>query len=80
MLSLWLQKSILDREIQDLEDEEGWGIVCMAIHHSCGRQDREEIVRAAVSRWGVSAGPRGGRDRRKCILHKSLVITRPPKL
>nr|KIR49115.1 DIL and ankyrin domain-containing protein [Cryptococcus bacillisporus CA1280] len=72
-------QSILDREIQDLEDEEGWGIVCMAIHHSCGRQDREEIVRAAVSRWGVSAGPRGGRDRRGWTpLHLAVLVSTPP--
>nr|KIR88617.1 DIL and ankyrin domain-containing protein [Cryptococcus tetragattii IND107] len=70
---------ILDREIQDLEDEEGWGIVCMAIHHSCGRQDREEIVRAAVSRWGVSAGPRDGRDRRGWTpLHLAVLVSTPP--
>ncbi|ADV23353.1 DIL and ankyrin domain-containing protein [Cryptococcus gattii E566] len=72
-------RSILDREVQDLEDEEGWGIVCMAIHHSCGRQDREEIVRAAVSRWGVSAGPRGGRDRRGWTpLHLAVLVSTPP--
>ncbi|KIR42063.1 DIL and ankyrin domain-containing protein [Cryptococcus deuterogattii 99/473] len=37
----------------------------------CGRQDREEIVRAAVSRWSVSAGPRGGRDR-------PVLVSTPP--
>ncbi|OWZ38264.1 DIL and ankyrin domain-containing protein [Cryptococcus neoformans c8] len=72
-------RSILDHGIQDLEDEEGWAIVGMAIHHSCGRQDREEIVRAAVNRWGVSAGPRGGRDRRGWTpLHLAVLVSTAP--
>lgn len=54
---------LLDAEVAVMEDEEGWGVVGMALEATCGRQDKEEAVRAIVGRWGVDAGPRGGRDR-----------------
>lgn len=54
---------MLDREVQTLQDEEGWGLVGIAIQCSCGRQDREEVVRAIVGRWGLEVGSREGRDR-----------------
>ena len=46
-----------------MTDEDGWGLVGMALQSSCGRLDMEEGVRAIVGRWGLDTGPRGGRDR-----------------
>jgi len=45
-----------------MEDEDGWGVVGMAIQGSCGHREREAVVRAVVGRWGLEAGPRQGRD------------------
>jgi hypothetical protein len=46
-----------------MEDEDGWGVVGMAIQGSCGHREREAVVRAVVGRFGLEAGPRQGRDR-----------------
>jgi hypothetical protein len=48
-----------------MEDDDGWGIVGMAIQGSCGHREREAVVRAVVGRWGLEAGDRQGRDRGK---------------
>ncbi|WVQ83667.1 hypothetical protein IAT38_005810 [Cryptococcus sp. DSM 104549] len=70
---------ILDREVEMLEDEEGWGIVGMSVQCSCGRQEKEEGVRSIVGRWGVQVGPRGGRDRTGWTpLHLAALISTPP--
>ena len=57
----WAEK--LEQEVHGMEDEDGWGIVGMAIQATCGRQEREERVRAIVMRWGLRIGHREGRDR-----------------
>lgn len=54
---------VLQREVDSLEDEDGWGIVGIAVQSSCGKTDKEEVVKAVVSRWGLDRGQRGGRDR-----------------
>ncbi|WVQ94923.1 hypothetical protein IAU59_002009 [Kwoniella sp. CBS 9459] len=70
---------ILDAQVQALEDEEGWGLVGMSISCSCGRQDKEEGVRAIIGRWGLQVGPRGGRDRTGWTpLHLAALISTPP--
>ncbi|OCF34276.1 hypothetical protein I316_04230 [Kwoniella heveanensis BCC8398] len=70
---------ILDAQVQGLEDEEGWGLVGIAISCSCGRQDKEEGVRAIVGRWGLQVGQRGGRDRTGWTpLHLAALISTPP--
>jgi hypothetical protein len=48
-----------------MEDEDGWGVVGMAIQGSCGHREREAVVRAIVTRWGSEAGLRQGRDNGK---------------
>ena len=53
----------MDQVVQVMEDEDGWGIVGMAIQGSCGHREREAVVRAVVGRWGLEAGPRQGRDK-----------------
>ncbi|KAI9633838.1 DIL domain-containing protein [Dioszegia hungarica] len=71
--------SVLDAEVAIMEDEEGWGLIGMAVQASCGRQDKEELVRVAVGRWGIQCGPRGGRDRTGWTpLHLSALISTPP--
>lgn len=61
-----------------MEDEEGWGVVGMAIQASCGRSDKEEVVRLVVGRWGVNAGPRGGCDRGGwTALHLAALLSSP---
>ena len=45
-----------------LQDEDGWGLIGMAIQASCGRTEMEGLVRMTVGRWGLQAGPRKGRD------------------
>jgi hypothetical protein len=57
------QGDILDEEVKYMEDEDGWGLLGMAIQASCGRQEMEEGVRVIVGRWGLETGPRGGIDR-----------------
>ncbi|WWC95155.1 hypothetical protein V866_002009 [Kwoniella sp. B9012] len=70
---------ILDAQAQQLEDEEGWGLVGMAIQASCGRQETEECVRIIVGRWGLEVGQRGGRDRTGWTpLHLAALISSPP--
>jgi hypothetical protein len=54
---------MLDESARDMEDEDGWGVVGMAVVGSCGRQEKEEVVRAVVGRWGLDVGPRKGRNR-----------------
>ncbi|WVQ75629.1 hypothetical protein IAR50_005258 [Cryptococcus sp. DSM 104548] len=72
-------KGILDKEIETLEDNESWGVVGMAVMCTCGRQEKEEIVRAVVQRWGVNAGPRKGRDRNGWTpLHLAVLVSTPP--
>lgn len=72
---------LLDAEVAVMEDEEGWGVMGMAIEASCGRQDKEEAVRAIVDRWGVSAGPRHGRDKSELLAVPCLSwITEPTKV
>ncbi|KAK8853419.1 hypothetical protein IAR55_004125 [Kwoniella newhampshirensis] len=74
---LWAD--LLDDEVASMEDDEGWGIVGMAINSSCGRQEKEECVRAIVSRWGLEVGPRGGRDRTGWTpLHLAALLSTPP--
>jgi len=46
-----------------MQDEDGWGVVGMAIQGSCGHREREAVVRAVVGRWGLEAGSRQGRDK-----------------
>ncbi|KAL7424523.1 putative ankyrin-repeat protein [Cryptotrichosporon argae] len=71
--------TLLDAEVRTLDDEDGWGLVGMAIQASCGRQDKEEAVRAVVVRWGLDTGPRGGRDRAGWTpLHLAALIASPP--
>ncbi|WWC91930.1 uncharacterized protein L201_006882 [Kwoniella dendrophila CBS 6074] len=70
---------ILDTQAQQLEDEEGWGLVGMAVQASCGRQDKEESVRVIVGRWGLEVGQRGGKDRTGWTpLHLAALISTPP--
>ncbi|WWC64820.1 uncharacterized protein I303_107434 [Kwoniella dejecticola CBS 10117] len=70
---------ILDAQAQLLEDEEGWGLVGMAIQASCHRQETEECVRIIVGRWGLEIGQRGGRDRTGWTpLHLAALISTPP--
>ncbi|WWD19847.1 hypothetical protein CI109_104314 [Kwoniella shandongensis] len=70
---------VLDIEVSTMEDEEGWGIVGMAINCSCGRQEMEECVRSIVGRWGLEVGPRGGRDRTGWTpLHLAALLSTPP--
>ncbi|KAK4688691.1 hypothetical protein P7C73_g1422, partial [Tremellales sp. Uapishka_1] len=70
---------MLDDEVQELEDEDGWGLIGMSLQHSCGRQDREEIVRALAGRWGLAVGPRNGRDNTGWTpLHLASLISTPP--
>ncbi|WWC72229.1 uncharacterized protein I206_106191 [Kwoniella pini CBS 10737] len=70
---------ILDFQANQLEDEEGWGIVGMAIQASCHRQETEECVRIIVGRWGLEVGQRGGRDRTGWTpLHLAALISTPP--
>ncbi|WVR09630.1 hypothetical protein IAU60_006703 [Kwoniella sp. DSM 27419] len=74
---LWAD--VLDRQVQALEDEEGWGLLGTAISCSCGRPEREEVVRTVVSRWGWDVGRRGGRDRTGWTpLHLAALISTPP--
>lgn len=54
---------MLDEVAMGMEDDDGWGIVGMAIQGSCGHREREAVVRAVVGRWGLEAGDRQGRDR-----------------
>lgn len=50
----------------------------MAIQSSCGQAEREEVVRLVVGRWGVDAGPRGGRDRAGWTpLHLAAIVSSP---
>jgi hypothetical protein len=56
------QGGTLDEVVNEMEDEDGWGLVGMAIQGSCGHREREAAVRAVVARWGLNAGPRQGRD------------------
>jgi hypothetical protein len=49
--------------VSSLEDEDGWGVVGIAVLGSCGRQEMEEGVRVVISRWGLTAGPREGKDK-----------------
>jgi hypothetical protein len=73
------QRALLDAEVQDIEDEDGWGLVGMAIQASCGRQDIEESVRLVVGRWGINLGPRGGTDRSGWTpLHLAALVSTPP--
>ena len=65
-----MQAGILDEVVQVLEDEDGWGVVGMAIQGSCGHREREAVVRAVVGRWGLEAGPRQGRDKGTYIISK----------
>lgn len=61
-----------------MDDEEGWGVVGMAIQSSCGRSGAEEAVRLLVGRWGVSAGPRDGRDKAGWTpLHLAAILSSP---
>lgn len=61
-----------------MEDDEGWGVVGMAIQSSCGQSEKEEAVRLVVGRWGVAAGPRGGRDRHGwTALHLAALLSSP---
>lgn len=70
---------MLDKEVDQLEDHDGWGVVGMAIHGTCGHREKESVVRTVVSRWGLDAGPRRGTD--KCepmttdLLYPSYVPT-----
>jgi ankyrin repeat protein len=88
-----LQAGILDEAVQVMEDEDGWGVVGMAIQGSCGHREREAVVRAVVGRWGLEAGPRQGRDNgvsflclrglSSCVadwtpLHLAAIISTPP--
>ena len=59
------------------EDEDGWGLVGTAIQASCGRQEMEEAVRLIVGRWGMTIGPREGRDlgeRKRACRELSLIV------
>jgi ankyrin repeat protein len=85
---------MLDEAVTVMEDEDGWGVVGMAIQGSCGHREREAVVRAVVGRWGLEAGPRQGKD--KCTpstwlsatqadmvadwtpLHIAAIISTPP--
>lgn len=50
----------------------------MAIQSSCGQSEKEEVVRLVVARWGVAAGPRGGRDRHGWTpLHLAALLSSP---
>lgn len=61
-----------------MQDDDGWGIVGMAIQSSCGLSDKEEAVRLIVGRWGVSAGPRYGRDTGgRTPLHLAALLSSP---
>nr|ODN81341.1 DIL and ankyrin domain-containing protein [Cryptococcus depauperatus CBS 7841] len=72
-------RRILDKQVETLEDDGGWGLVGMAIQCSCGRQEKEEVVRAIVQRWGVNVGPRNGRDPNGWTpLHLSVLLSTPP--
>lgn len=69
---------MLDNEAATLEDDDGWGVVGMAIQSSCSQSEKEEVVRLVVARWGVSAGPRGGRDRNGWTpLHLAALLSSP---
>jgi len=69
---------MLDAEVATIEDDEGWGVVGQAIQSSCGLSDKEEAVRLIVARWGVQAGPRGGRDRAGwTALHLAALLSSP---
>ena len=50
-----------------MEDDDGWGLVGMAVQSSCGRQEMEEGVRLIVGRWGLTVGPRTGCDRSELV-------------
>jgi hypothetical protein len=77
--SLTDQSAILDEEAQSIEDDDGWGLVGMAVQASCGRQEGEEVVRLVVGRWGVKVGPREGADRSGWTpLHLAALISTPP--
>lgn len=56
------QAEMLNDIVKVMADDDGWGLVGMAVQSSCGRQETEEGVRAIISRWGLETGPRGGRD------------------
>ncbi|KAL1410856.1 putative ankyrin-repeat protein [Vanrija albida] len=72
------EASALDAEVAALKDDDGWGIVGMAIQASCGQPDREETVRLVVARWGVNAGPNGGRDKNGWTpLHLAALLSSP---
>lgn len=73
-----MQAALLDDAARDLEDDDGWGVVGMAIQSSCGQAEREEVVRLVVGRWGVDAGPRNGRDRAGWTpLHLAAIVSSP---
>jgi hypothetical protein len=57
-----------------MEDEDGWGVVGMAIQGSCGHREREAVVRAVVGRWGLEAGPRQGRERGRFFFVSTLEL------
>lgn len=59
-------------EVDRLEDEEGWGVVGLAVHGSCGHREKEAIVRNVVARWGLHAGPRDGID--KCASYSQTFV------
>jgi len=73
------QAVLLDEEAQGIEDDDGWGLLGMAIQNSCGRQEQEESVRLLVGRWGVDIGLRKGTDRSGWTpLHLAALISTPP--
>lgn len=75
---LTTQATLLDEAAGELEDDDGWGVVGMAIQSSCGQAEREEVVRLVVGRWGVEAGPRNGRDRAGWTpLHLAAIVSSP---
>ncbi|ORY31607.1 hypothetical protein BCR39DRAFT_86241 [Naematelia encephala] len=70
---------LLTQEVKLMEDDDGWGVVGMAVQSSCGRQEMEEAVRAIVGRWGLSVGPRGGRSYTGWTpLHLASLVSTPP--
>ena len=69
--------AMLDDVAREVEDEDGWGLVGMAVGASCGRQDKEECVRVVVGRFGLHCGPRGGRDTGESRFLVSFLVSLP---